>query len=250
MSTPTVLLVGGTGRTGRHVLEQLLDRGVPVRAVVRSAARLPDTVRARSGLSLVEADLLDLADGDLLANLNGCGVVISCLGHTADLGGVFGSPRDLVVQATHCLCEAIRSAQPDRPVRFILMSSVSVNRPNAAESRRGALEHFVLSVLRAVVPPARDNQLAAEYLCRKIGVDDPYVRWVIVRPDTLLEGGVSRFTLHDTITSSLFRPDSTHRANVACFMCDLATSPECWSEWVGRLPVIVNADSISPATGD
>jgi len=37
----TVLLVGGTGRTGRRVLEQLLSRGVSVRVVVRSSQKLP-----------------------------------------------------------------------------------------------------------------------------------------------------------------------------------------------------------------
>ena len=36
-----VLLLGGTGRTGGRVLQQLLGRGVRVRAVVRSAERLP-----------------------------------------------------------------------------------------------------------------------------------------------------------------------------------------------------------------
>ena len=36
----TVLLVGGTGRTGRRVLEQLLSRDVNVRAIVRSAEML------------------------------------------------------------------------------------------------------------------------------------------------------------------------------------------------------------------
>jgi len=36
-----VLLLGGTGRTGGRVLTQLLARGVSVRAVVRSAERLP-----------------------------------------------------------------------------------------------------------------------------------------------------------------------------------------------------------------
>ena len=33
----TVLVVGGTGRTGGRVVQQLLDRGVNVRAIVRSA---------------------------------------------------------------------------------------------------------------------------------------------------------------------------------------------------------------------
>ena len=32
----TVLLVGGTGRTGRRVLQQLLERGITVRTIVRS----------------------------------------------------------------------------------------------------------------------------------------------------------------------------------------------------------------------
>lgn len=36
-----VLLVGGTGRTGQRVLEQLLSRGISVRAVVRSPKKLP-----------------------------------------------------------------------------------------------------------------------------------------------------------------------------------------------------------------
>jgi hypothetical protein len=33
-------------------------------------------------------------------------------------------------------------------------------------------------------------------------------------------------------------------ANVAHFMCELATDPEAWAAWQGKLPVIVNA---SPA---
>ena len=42
----TVLLLGGTGRTGGRVLQQLLGRGVRVRAVVRSAERLAADVDA------------------------------------------------------------------------------------------------------------------------------------------------------------------------------------------------------------
>ncbi len=40
--------------------------------------------------------------------------------------------------------------------------------------------------------------------------------------------------------SSLFKPDSTDMANVADFVCDLATDAATWDRWVGRLPVIVN----------
>lgn len=247
--TPTVLLVGGTGRTGRRVLERLLNRGVAVRAIVRSASRLSDSVRARPGVSVVVASLLDLSDDDLRAHLHGCDVVVSCLGHTTNLRGIFGPPQDLVTRAARRLCEAIRASRPDRPIRFVLMSSVSVNHPDVVEARRSGFERLVLSALRALVPPAQDNQRAAEYLCREVGIDDPYVRWVVVRPDTLLEGASSPYALHDAITSSLFRPDSTNRANVASFMCDLATDPESWSAWVGKFPVIVNAESVGSASG-
>lgn len=239
----TVLVIGSTGRTGRRVLEQLLSRGVRARTIVRSAGRLPEGVEAEPGLTVVEADLLSLSDAHLVAQVRGCDAVISCLGHTTSLRGIFSSPRDLVTRATKRLCGAIGSSQPDRPVKFILMSSVSVNHPEALDTRRGLFEKLVLWVLRGVVPPARDNQRAADFLCREIGTRNPPIEWVAVRPDTLLEGDVSQYQLHETLVSSLFKPDSTNMANVAHFMCELATSPETWEAWAGKLPVVVNASA-------
>ena len=236
----TVLLVGGTGRTGRRVLAQLLERGVSVRAIVRSASRLPEGIADHPRLTVVEADLLSLGGEDLVARVRGCDAVISCLGHVISVKGVFGPPHDLVTRATARLCQAIRDSQPDAPVKYILMSSVSVNHPGAPEARRGTLERVLLWVLRGLVPPARDNQRAADFLHGEIGARNPLVQWVAVRPDTLLEGGVSAYSLHENLVSSLFKPDSTNMANVAHFMCDLVTDAETWDRWAGRLPVIVN----------
>jgi hypothetical protein len=123
------------------------------------------------------------------------------------------------------------------------MSSVSVNHPEAPEARRGTLEKLPLWVLRALVPPARDNQRAADFLVREIGVGNPLVQWVVVRPDTLLEGDVSAYSLHESLVNSLFKPASTNMANVAHFMCELATDSETWDRWAGRLPVVVNASN-------
>lgn len=238
---PTVLLVGGTGRTGRRVLEQLLGRDVDVRAIVRSAERLPAGVARNPTLTVVEADLLSLSDAELRRHIRGCGVVISCLGHVVSLKGVFGPPRDLVTQATTRLCHAIRAAQPATPVKFILMSSVSVNRPGRLDTRRGVFERALVAAIRGLLPPAKDNQRAADFLCKDIGADDPFVQWAAVRPDALLAGDVSEYALHEGLVSGLLKPGSTNMANVAHFMCELATDPEVWDDWRGRLPVIVNA---------
>ena len=238
---PTVLLVGGTGRTGRRVLEQLLGRDVDVRAIVRSAERLPAGVARNPTLTVVEADLLSLSDAELRRHIRGCGVVISCLGHVVSLKGVFGPPRDLVTQATTRLCHAIRAAQPATPVKFILMSSVSVHRPGGLDTRRGAFEKAFVWMLRGLLPPARDNQQAADFLQERIGPSNPFVQWAVVRPDTLLEGDVSEYTVHEGLVSSLFAPGQTSMANVAHFMCELVTSPKTWATWRGKAPVVVNA---------
>lgn len=239
----SVLLVGGTGRTGRRVLEQLLGRGVAVRAIVRSAEKLPAAVADNPALTVVEADLLSLDDADLVRHVSGCDAIVSCLGHVISLKGVFGPPRDLVTRAAARLCRAVEASRPEKPVKFILMSSVSVNHPEGLDTRRGAFEKAVLWVLRALVPPSRDNQRTADFLYADVGEDNPFVQWVVVRPDSLQEGDVSGYELHQTLVSSLFRPDSTNMANVAHFMCELVTNAEPWSDWKGKLPVIINAPS-------
>ena len=236
-----VLLLGGTGRTGGRVLEQLLGRGVRVRAVVRSAERLPAGVADDPRLTLVEADLLSLSDAQVRAQVESCDVVISCLGHTISLRGVFGPPRDLVTRSVERVYRAIQTARPAQPVKLILVSSVSVNRPGGRDARRGRFERAVLWMQRGLVPPGRDNQRAADFLHDVIDDADPYVQWTAVRPDTLKEGDVTEYALRDGLVDSLFRPGETNRANVAHFMCELATDPEVWAAWRGKLPVIVNA---------
>ena len=169
-----VLLLGGTGRTGGRVLQQLLGRGVRVRAVVRSAERLPAAVVDDPQLTVVVADLLSLSDEELVRQVQGCDAVISCLGHVISLRGVFGSPRDLVTRSVERVYRAARELRPAQPVKLILMSSVSVNRRGGLDTRRGRFERAVHWTLRGLVPPARDNQRAADFLHDTIEAADPY----------------------------------------------------------------------------
>jgi len=248
MSTQqTVLLVGGTGRTGRRALQQLLDRGVSVRAIVRSGGKLPPDVAGNPNLTVVEASLLSLRDEELQQHLRACDAVVSCLGHVISLKGIFGSPRDLVTRATMRLCGGVEALQPPAPVKFILMSSVSVNRPAGLDKRRSSFERAFLRVLCGVLPPAKDNQRAAEFLLAKVEPNNAFVQWTVVRPDSLLEGDVSEYTSHEGLVNSLFAPGSTNMANVAHFMCELVTNPKTWADWKGKLPVVVNA--LSRTTG-
>ena len=237
----TVLLVGGTGRTGGRVLQQLLQAGAKVRVIVRSATRLPAGVADHPNLTILEAELLSLGDDEIARQVGGCDAVISCLGHVISFRGVFGPPFDLASRATARLCRAAQTLGSATPVKFILMSSVSVQRPRRLDTRRTWSERAFMAVLRRLVPPANDNQRAADFLVREIGVADPFVQWVAVRPDSLLDGDVTEYALHEGLVSGLFKPASTNMANVAHFMCALVTGATLWETWKGKLPVIVNA---------
>jgi len=190
---------------------------------------------------VIEADVLGLTDGELVTHIDGCDAVISCLGHTTNLSGIFGKPRDLVAEAAARVCRAIETLRPEHPVKFVVMSSVSVNQPNRLDSRRGGLERAVLWTLRGVVPPSRDNQRAADFLCGRIGTKHLSVEWAVVRADTLCDGNVCEYAVHDCLVDGLFKPGKTNMANVANFMCELVASSTTWDAWRGKLPVIVNA---------
>lgn len=235
-----VLLLGATGRTGGRVLTQLLERGVPVRAIVRSAERLPAGDADDPLLTVVEGDVVAMSLEELRRNVSSRDAVISCLGHTISLRGVFGPPRDLVHHVVRKVCSAIESLQPDVPVRLILMSSVSVNRPARADTLRGAGERAYMWVLRGLLPPARDNQRAADFLAFEVRPDADLVEWVVVRPDALVDGEPSAYRTCDGIVTSLFRPVTTRMANVAHFMTELATDDAAWRRWRGRMPVLVD----------
>jgi len=242
----TVLLLGGTGRTGGRVLQQLLARGVRVRAVVRSTERLPAGVADDEKLAVTEADLLSLSDAEFAQVVHGCDAAVSCLGHNLSAQGVFGQPRDLVTQAVRRVCRAAADVKPTRPLRIVLMSSVSVLLPGRQDAHRGPLDRASLSALRGLIPPARDNQRAADFLLEAIGADGRVVEWAAIRPDTLREGDVSAYDVHEGLITSLFRPRQTRMANVAHFMCELVTNEVAWDRWRGKLPVIVDADRAMP----
>lgn len=242
MSAPTkVLMLGGTGRTGRHVIDELTRRGAQVRAIVRSPHKLPPEIRARANLQLVEANLLDLSEAELARELSHCDAVVSCLGHDMSLRGVFGPPRDLVTRAARRIAKAARAADSSRPKRLVVMTSVSVNRPDQAEPRRGFMERGVLSLLRLLVPPARDNQTVADYLLDSVGTHDPAIEWVVVRPDSLIEGDPFGYSVHESIVDGLFKPGRTSMQSLAHFFCELLSEDAMWRDWRGGFPVVVSS---------
>lgn len=237
----TVLMVGGTGATGRLLVQQLLQRGERVRAIVRTPDGLSELLDTQPNLSLIYGSISELSDAELAAYVEGWGAVASCLGHRVSFRGMFGPPRRLVTDAVRRLCRAVRRHRPDRPVRFALMNTAG-NRNRDLDEPLPFLHRLLERLLRGLLPPHADNVAAAEFLRTRIGRRDEYIEWVAVRPDALRdETAVSAYDVYPSPTrSALLDAGATSRINVAHFMARLLTEEALWNRWKGQMPVIYN----------
>jgi putative NADH-flavin reductase len=236
-----VLVVGASGATGRLLVQQLLHKGVKVVAIVRVSNIPARAIGAQSDLQEVEANISEMSENDLALCLEGCEAVFSCLGHNLTFKGMFGNPRLLVTDTVEKVSRALESINPNRKVRFILMNTTGNSNRDIPE-KPPLSQRCVISVLRMLLPPHADNEKAADFLRLHVGQGHKCIEWVVVRPDSLTnEEHVTKYEVYPSPTrNAIFDAAATSRINVANFMSNLATNPDLWSTWKGKMPVIYN----------
>ena len=240
----TTLVVGASGATGRLLVEQLLAQGESVKIIVRSIAALPEVIKDNDQLMITEASLLTMTDDELIAQVQGCGAVVSCLGHNLRFSGMFGHPRRLVTDAVQRLCAAIEATtltSPNTAIKFILMNTTGNKNARAGE-KISISQTLVVGLIRLLVPPHADNESAAEHLQSRVGDKHSMIEWVVVRPDSLLdEESVTEYEAHRSpLRSAIFDAGKTSRINVAHFMSTLIRDSDSWNKWKTQMPVIYN----------
>jgi nucleoside-diphosphate-sugar epimerase len=235
-----VLVLGGNGATGIHVVKQLLDNGVTVKTVVRNPDRLK-SLEHHERLEVITASILTMGCEQLSDVLNDVDAVVSCLGHNITVKGIWGKPHRVVTDAIRKVHDAIQTNAPTKKIRLVLMNTTACLDSDAKETHTVG-ERIVMALLRRLLPPHRDNEQAVDYLKRVIGKNDRYIEWVAVRPDTLLnEDEVTGYTVHASPTRSpIFNAGKTSRINVGNFMMRLLSENELWEQWKYRMPVVYN----------
>jgi putative NADH-flavin reductase len=154
-----LFLLGATGRTGRHVLDQALARGHGVTALVRD----PSALQARENLRTRLGD--PRRTDDLASVLVGHDAVISCLGQRST------SDATLLREAAGAALEALGRAG----VRRYVVVSQGLLFPS---------RNPIIHLLRLILARHVADSAAME---RLVGASD--VDWTIVRPPRLLDGG-------------------------------------------------------------
>jgi len=235
----TVLVVGASGATGSKLVEQLLNQNNKVKVIVRSSEKLSDSWKTNGNLEIIGASILALSDNEMKNIVHDCQAVASCLGHNLTFKGMYGQPRKLVTDTTRRLCNAIKSNNPQRPIKYILMNTTGNSNRDLNEPISFA-QKCVIGLLRLLLPPHVDNEKAADYLRTQISQNNDYIEWVAVRPDGLInEDKVTEYEIYQSPTrSAIFNAGKVSRINVGHFMASLITDENLWVKWKGQMPVI------------
>ncbi|KAG0344957.1 hypothetical protein BG004_004045 [Podila humilis] len=243
-----VLVLGGTGNVGKSVIQQLLERDIQVKAIVRSTDRLPAACLSNPKMTAIKANLLDLSTSDLASHLKGCDGVVCTLGHNMNYGfipaiGIWLNTHDLVTRATKMVCDAARDLEPSKPIRFVLLNTVGVENPDGSDTwTRTRTERGLVSLMNAILPPYTDSVRSAQHISKVVGTkDSKYLEWVTVRPDGFIDGPVSEYKTMESIQHAFFTPDVVTRANIAHFMCELVSGTDLWDQWKFKMPLIIDA---------
>lgn len=239
----TTLILGASGATGKHLVEQLLCINQHLKVIVRNKTNLPESWKKNNNLTIIQANILDISADEMANHLKGCDAVASCLGHNLSFKGVYGKPRKLVRDSVIHICKTIEKNAPEQPVKVVLMNTTG-NRNRDLNEHISFGEKIVTGLIRALLPPHSDNEKAADYLRAEIGQKNKHIQWAAVRPDSLIdEDKVSEYKVHPSPTrSAIFNAGKTSRINVGHFMAQLITNHESWNKWKGKMPVIYNKE--------
>lgn len=239
----TVVVTGANGLVGAHVCAALVERGAPVRAVVRRAGTAPV-------LPGIEERVGDFTDPDLAAEVLADAVAAVTTVHP--MGDGRATQQRIGVEGTTAFARAAVSAGVDRLVH-LSTASVYDRSPGVGDVDETA--RLVPDDDRDYSVTKRDTDRALEAL------DGPHVPTrVLVRPPVILGPGESSLwntlrpaEIRQRAEARHFRSDLTfawvHATDLAALVADLATGRIASADDPSDGPVAGSCTAVNAAAG-
>lgn len=185
-----LLVLGGTGRLGRQIVDVAIARGHRVTALVRA----PQGLAPRSGLHTVGGTPLD---HDALRNvMQGQNAVASALGtHTPW--------RAMTPSVTELVAAVVNAMVAGGPARLVTISGAMLFREMGLSA----------AILRLILRPHARDLAAMEAI-----VTGSPLEWTVVRPPRLTDGSASDYRAAAGAFPAEGRPAMTFRAVATCMI--------------------------------
>ncbi|WP_431233764.1 NAD(P)-dependent oxidoreductase [Mycolicibacterium psychrotolerans] len=214
-----LLVLGGSGRTGVHVLSRAVARGHRVRALVRN----PDVVAAPAGVELVAGTPSNI--DDIREAAQGCEAVISTLNNSRASDNPWAKP----VSPPMFMADAIRNAltvMGEQAIRRIVVNSTMGAGDDWA--RLNPMARFFVNISN--IKAGFVDHSAVDQIVRASDTD-----WTLVRAVALTDkpaGGPVRAAEAGTETPGT----RINRADLAAFLVDTVEH----DTWIHQSPLVWN----------
>ncbi|ANU09534.1 hypothetical protein A1A1_15878 [Planococcus antarcticus DSM 14505] len=205
-----IIIFGASGRTGKPLVMQALERGHEVTAFVRSKAKLPIQ---HENLTIFEGDVLIYEDVELA--VRGQAAVLSVLGHTKN------SPKNLLTRAMENITKAMDLCGIKRLIN-LTGAGVKVEK----DVKQGLVSRLFGLGLKVVAKELWIDSVNHKECIIKADLD-----WTIVRAPRLVDG---EKTEQYRTGYFKFKKPFVRRSDVAHFMLEELTK----NEYVKKYPLI------------
>lgn len=160
----TIAIFGGSGQTGKLVLEKILKAGYGVRALARN----PENINVINlNITVIQGDVLN-AD-DVRKTVQGADLVLSLFGHVKD------SPQWLQTKGTEYIVEAMNQTGVEK---IISLSGVGLSFPEKDKPKLA--DKMIRFIMKVAVPKILKDAILHAEILGKSNLD-----WMIIRAPRL-----------------------------------------------------------------
>lgn len=162
-----IALFGASGKTGQQFLEQALESGHHLTALVRTPSKI---IQKSSNLEIIQGDVLN--EDEVNQTVDGCDIVVSLFGH------VKGSPEWLQTNGTKNILKAMQSSNINK---IISLSGGGLPFPEKDDPK--FVDKAIRVIMKLTVPKILNDAIKHAEILRKSTTD-----WIIIRGPRLTDG--------------------------------------------------------------
>jgi uncharacterized protein YbjT (DUF2867 family) len=215
-----LLILGGTGRTGIHVLNEAAQRGHRVRALVRN----PDTVQAPAGVELIQGTPASI--DDLRKAAQGTEAVISTLNNSRASDSPWAKPVSPPLFMTDATRKTL-TVMKEEGIRRIVVTSAQ----GAGDDWTRINPVFRALIKISNVKASYDDHHGVDQLLRTSDVD-----WTLARA-VVLTGKPMNGPVRAAEAGSEKPGTQINRTDLARFLLDTLEE----DTWIRKAPLVWNA---------